>query len=267
MSLPGPATRAHETFADVRAAQGLAPVDLLLQNCRLVNVCSREIHPADIAIRGSKVLGIREKFSGPAVRTIDVASDYAVPAFVQLYRGFESSALSGVTTWVVEQEGSCPVSANDEANTHHARRVQAPSFSRHLGNHQVCTAVAEAITAIRGGATVFLAESPQGPSLAALLAEIRGRGIDASRLCICLPEDGAASAFVRAALANSFSAPEIFQLLTLNSARHFALDHEIGSIAPGRKADIILAKSLDPFLPVSIIFDGQLVLHEGHPCA
>jgi adenine deaminase len=263
-----PASIALESFADIKAAQALAPVDLLLKNCRLVNVCSLEIHPADIAIRGSKIVAIRENFAGDAARTIDFANHYAVPSFVQLYRGFESPAISGVATWIVEPGSQIPTSGNSESGQPRSTRFVPASTDRsHLGSHRLCSTAEDAISAIRSGSTVFLATSREPDSLAATLAEIRLKGIDTSRICLCLPEPGDASGLIRTALSNEFTAPKIFQMLSLNHARYFALDHEIGSIAPARKADILLSKSLDPFVPASIIFDGQLVLHEGHACA
>ena len=42
----------------IRIARGELPADLVLRNARLVNVCSGECYPADIAIADGLVVGI-----------------------------------------------------------------------------------------------------------------------------------------------------------------------------------------------------------------
>jgi hypothetical protein len=121
-----PAALGQETFADVRAAQGLAPVDLLLKNCHLVNVCSQEIHPADIAIRGSRIVAVREKFDGPAVKALDCTGSYAVPGFVQLEDVFDSDASPCVSTWIADSGASASAADNRWSDLRHSRHILAP---------------------------------------------------------------------------------------------------------------------------------------------
>src|SRR5260370_21421316 len=42
----------------IRVARGEIPAELVLRNARLVNVCSGECYPADIAIADGRVVGI-----------------------------------------------------------------------------------------------------------------------------------------------------------------------------------------------------------------
>lgn len=254
-----PVCYAREVFADVRAAQGLAPVDLLLKNCRLVNVFSQEVHPADIAIRGSKIVAVRSKFEGPAAKTLHCGNRYAIPGFVQLDRSSASGSHPCASTWIVDS--SAPVSASGSTHAGHSRRLLATHIRQHLANLCICSTLEDAVAAIRSGATVFLA-----PGSYRVLVEMRRKGIDTSRICLSIPERDDVSLFVHAFFENSFPPARIFQMLSLNPARHFALDHEIGSISPARKADILLATSLDPFELATVIFDGQLILHEGRTC-
>jgi adenine deaminase len=53
------------------------------------------------------------------------------------------------------------------------------------------------------------------------------------------------------------------QMATINAARHFRVDHLIGSLTPGRFADIILSKSLEVIDPVSVYFHGHQVAENG----
>jgi adenine deaminase len=252
----------NELFGDVRAAQALAPVDLILENCRLVNVCSGEIHPADIAIRGSNIVAVREKFDGAAAKTLDCAGSYAIPGFIQVSRDSLPPSSPSVSTWIVTSSAE---NHSRPGGEHHFRRIHAPQTHRHLAGLRICTTFDEAVSALRSGATVFVEPHPS-TTPGEILSAMRASGIDTSRICLCLPQAPDVVRLLHAALQNAFTAPEIFQMLSLNPARHFALDHEIGSIAPSRRADILLTKSLDPFEPLSIVFDGKLVFHEGLPC-
>lgn len=48
-------------------------------------------------------------------------------------------------------------------------------------------------------------------------------------------------------------------MATINSARHFRIDHLVGSISPGRFADLILSPSLDQIRTERVIQNGKLV--------
>lgn len=58
------------------------------------------------------------------------------------------------------------------------------------------------------------------------------------------------------------------KIATLNAAKHFRLEHEIGSLTPGRYADIVLLKDLKTIKPVLVMKDGRVVADENgaRPC-
>ncbi|MCI8477478.1 MAG: adenine deaminase [Oscillospiraceae bacterium] len=53
------------------------------------------------------------------------------------------------------------------------------------------------------------------------------------------------------------------KMCTYNTAKHFGLEEEIGSLAPGRYADIVLTSSLYPLVPTSVYQNGVLVAQDG----
>ena len=54
------------------------------------------------------------------------------------------------------------------------------------------------------------------------------------------------------------------QMATINTATHFGLEREIGSVTPGRRADIILTSDLKT-LPIESVFaQGHLVAQNGN---
>ncbi|WP_199617690.1 phosphonate metabolism protein PhnM [Paenibacillus alkalitolerans] len=54
---------------------------------------------------------------------------------------------------------------------------------------------------------------------------------------------------------------EMFKLVTLNPAKAVNLDHEIGSIREGKKADLLIIEKIEPDFPVvtSVFVDGRLI--------
>ena len=55
---------------------------------------------------------------------------------------------------------------------------------------------------------------------------------------------------VRHAIAQGLKPVTAIQMATLNTAQHFGLERELGSIAPGRRADLILTSPICAALPI-----------------
>lgn len=53
------------------------------------------------------------------------------------------------------------------------------------------------------------------------------------------------------------------KIATLNAAKHFRLDHQLGSLSPGRFADLVLLKELDQIKPAVVFKSGIPVAAEG----
>ncbi len=53
------------------------------------------------------------------------------------------------------------------------------------------------------------------------------------------------------------------QMMTINTAEHFGLTREMGMIAPGRWADVVLAKDLKNFHADLVVAKGQVIAEEG----
>lgn len=246
-----------EAILDVRAALGTAPADLVLHGCRLVNVCSEEIHGATIAIRGSRIVAIREEYSGSARQQIDCSGLYALPGSIEPYfeRGdttAESLLARGVTSVV---HGA----ATDVAGFAAAglRCLDIGGAALPIQKHQICASADQALFELRQGTTVVL---DCGDDLAAwrtLFDELRSRDIDSSRFLVRGSGRDLGGSLTDAALAAGFAPANALQMTTFNAAIHFALDHEIGSVTPGRRADIVLVREPGA-APEHLILNGQL---------
>jgi len=58
--------------------------------------------------------------------------------------------------------------------------------------------------------------------------------------------------------------PEVaFQMVTINVAEHFHLDHLIGSLAPGKMADMVLIPSPKEYSPQIVMGNGKIIFQDG----
>ncbi|HET8910830.1 MAG TPA: adenine deaminase [Ktedonobacteraceae bacterium] len=83
-----------EMLHRIRVARGEAPADLVLQNARVVNVCSGEIYAADVAIADGRVAGVSEPgagYEGHEVR--DLAGRFLTPGLIDGHMHIESTML------------------------------------------------------------------------------------------------------------------------------------------------------------------------------
>jgi adenine deaminase len=72
-------------------------------------------------------------------------------------------------------------------------------------------------------------------------------------------EKGHVDNLVRLAIAEGVEPMAAIQMATINSAEAYRIDHLVGSISPGRIADILLVDSLETFQVNAVISSGRLV--------
>jgi adenine deaminase len=58
-----------------------------------------------------------------------------------------------------------------------------------------------------------------------------------------------------------------YQMVTINVAEHFRLDHLIGSLSPGKMADILIIPSPNDFSPQLVMCDGKIIYKDGKSLA
>ena len=82
------ATMKAELKKLIDTAAGRIPADLVIKNCKVVNVFSGKIQEGDIAFSGDQIAGIGE-YEGKEV--IDAEGRYAAPGFIDSHIHIESS--------------------------------------------------------------------------------------------------------------------------------------------------------------------------------
>ncbi len=84
-------------------------------------------------------------------------------------------------------------------------------------------------------------------------------GVDPERFL----EEGYLDASLKKALKLGVPPDLAYQMVTLNVAEHFHLDHLIGSLSPGKTADILLIPSPEEFSPQWVMCNGKIIFKDG----
>ncbi len=78
-----------------------------------------------------------------------------------------------------------------------------------------------------------------------------------------LVEKGHLNHVVRRAIEEGVDPVTAIQMVTINVARYFKLEQDLGSITPGKCADILLLDDLQKVEPSTVITDGQVIFDNG----
>jgi adenine deaminase len=78
-----------------------------------------------------------------------------------------------------------------------------------------------------------------------------------------LTEDGHMDHIVRCAIREGLNPIKAIQFVTINPASCFRMDHELGSITPGKCADIVFFSDLNDIRITRTIIDGEIVAENG----
>ncbi len=126
------------------------------------------------------------------------------------------------------------------------------------------------IARIRQGMRAMLRLGSAWYDVAEQIKAITEDGLDPRNFILCtddshsgtLVHDGHMNRVVRHAIAQGVKPVTAIQMATLNAAQHFGMERDLGSIAPGRRADIILTSDL-PTLPIEMVMARGKILAEN----
>lgn len=148
------------------------------------------------------------------------------------------------------------------------RQIMAYHLAGPESDHE-CTRADEALERLRAGAYVFLREGSATKNLAALLPILTPA--NSRRLCFCCDDihsedllaGGHLDRIVRLAVAAGVEPVTAVQMATLNTAERFGLAGRIGSLTPGRQADLLLVDDLHTFRVRETWKDGVRIAADG----
>jgi adenine deaminase len=133
------------------------------------------------------------------------------------------------------------------------------------------TRAEDAIARARQGMKVILRFGSSFHDVAAQVNAITEHGLDSRHFLLCtddshaatLVSDGHMDRVVRHAVGEGLPPMLAIQMATLNTAEHFGLSRDIGQIAPGRWADILLVDQLENFHVTTVICKGAVITRNG----
>jgi adenine deaminase len=136
----------------------------------------------------------------------------------------------------------------------------------HEGTH-----LEDAVERVRQGMKAMLRYGSSWHDVASQVGAITHLGMDSRRFMLVtddshaqtLSQEGHMDRVLRHAIEQGLSPMTAIQMATINTAEHFGLGRELGMIAPGRWADVVLVKDLNHFRAELVIAKGQVIAEAG----
>jgi adenine deaminase len=192
-----------------------------------------------------------------AVGLSEIVAPYLLQGFPDLIKAMEIAASTGKSL-----QGHLPEMKGSAMNTCMAAGVSTDHES--LGTE-------DAIERLRVGCHLMMREGSAARNMTECLKAITEHKLD-STMCSIVTDDlhtvdavdrGHLDDALRTALKNGIDFVTAVQMVTVNAARAFNLDREIGALAPGRRADINITTGAEDFKVISVISGGNLVVEDG----
>ena len=129
----------------------------------------------------------------------------------------------------------------------------------------------DAVARVRQGMKAMLRLGSAWYDVAAQIRAVTEDGLDPRHFILVtddthsgtLVRDGHMDRVVRHAIDEGADPMTAIQMATLNTAEHFHLSHEIGQIAPGRYADLLIVNDLRDLSIDQVIAKGELAAEDG----
>ncbi len=129
----------------------------------------------------------------------------------------------------------------------------------------------DAVARVRQGMKAMLRYGSAWLDVEEQVKAITEQGLDSRRFILCtddshaqtLTHDGHMDRVLRHAIGAGLEPMMVIQMCTINTAEHFGLSREMGMIAPGRWADVLLVEDLRDFRADLVIARGQVIAEGG----
>ncbi|WP_170340574.1 adenine deaminase [Ruegeria arenilitoris] len=158
---------------------------------------------------------------------------------------------------------------------HYASPDLGPDFAAYVAggpadDHEG-TCEADAIARVRQGMRSMMRLGSAWYDVESQITAVTEKGLDPRNFILCtddchsgtLVNEGHMNRVVRHAIACGCDPLIALQMATINTATHFGLEREIGSITPGRRADVILSSNLTELPIEMVVARGQVVAENG----
>ena len=172
-------------------------------------------------------------------------------------------------------EIAAAMAADKVIGGHYASPDLGPAFHGYVAggpadDHEGTRAV-DAIARVRQGMKAMLRLGSAWFDVAEQIRAVTEMGIDPRNFILCtddshsgtLVHEGHMNRVVRHAIAQGLKPITAIQMATLNTAEHFGLGRELGSIAPGRRADFLIVSNLPEMTIDAVYARGSLMAQNG----
>lgn len=133
------------------------------------------------------------------------------------------------------------------------------------------TRLEDAVARVRQGMKVMMRFGSAWHDVATQVRAVTEMGLDSRHFILCtddshsqtLVSDGHIDRALRRAISQGLPPIRAIQMATINAAEHFGVARDVGVIAPGRFADILLVSDLADFHAETVISKGRVAAQEG----
>lgn len=140
-----------------------------------------------------------------------------------------------------------------------------------ISDDHECVEYEELLSRLRLGMRVLVREGSTERNVDKLIAGVLNAGLSTENLCYCTDDkhvseilrEGHINYNVNRSISLGLDSMSAIQIATINAARHFRIEDEIGSITPGRLADIIICPDMNDVQPSMVLFEGRVVAENG----
>ncbi|MDP5360402.1 MAG: amidohydrolase family protein, partial [Paracoccaceae bacterium] len=212
--------------------------------------------------------------TGYEISAADVAEAMAWPGIIGLGEMMNfPGVINGDPQMLAEMAAT--MNAGKTVGGHYASPDKGVAFSAYVAggaadDHEG-TAEADAIARARNGMRSMMRLGSAWYDVQSQITAVTEKGLDPRNFILCtddcmagtLVNDGHMNRVLRHAIACGCDPLVALQMCTINTATHFGLEREIGSISPGRRADVILTSSLTELPIEHVIARGVTVAKDG----
>lgn len=140
-----------------------------------------------------------------------------------------------------------------------------------ISDDHECVNTTEMIERLKVGMKVFIREGSSERNVDELVTGIVNNNLNTDNLMFCTDDkhareiqtEGHINYNISRSIELGLQPMKAIQMATVNTAKHFRIEDEIGSITPGRLADILLTDDLNTLKPNVVIFEGKVVSENG----
>lgn len=214
--------------------------------------------------------------TGSFVGPEDVAETMSWPSVVGLGEMMNFPGILGGTDHAHGEVGAT-LEAGKIVTGHYSMPETDRGLNAYIASGVRCchesTRAEDALAKMRFGMYAMLRYGSAWKDLPVLAEAVTGNDID-TRYAVLVSDDthphtlvadGHLDHIVRTAVELGIDPVTAIQMVTINCAQCFQMDHDLGSIAPGKCADIVFLDNLEDLRVTRVLIDGDVVAEDGKP--